>query len=125
MLLGKFVLGVSAAVFISYGLVSLISPAIPAGFAGLDMTNGDAFAEIGAMYGGLQTGIGIFCLLALLKPAFFRAGLALLMVSIGTLAAARALSLLLSADPVTSYTYGATAYEFLTALLAAVALSRK
>jgi len=55
MLLGKTALAISSIAFISYGLISLISPAIPAGFAGLTMNNGDAFAEIGAMYGGLQT----------------------------------------------------------------------
>jgi hypothetical protein len=53
MLLGKAVLGISAVVFIGYGFISLLSPAIPAGYAGLSMNNGDAFAEIGAMYGGV------------------------------------------------------------------------
>ena len=42
MLLGKTILGISALVFIAYGLVSLASPAIPSGLAGLEMRNGDA-----------------------------------------------------------------------------------
>lgn len=125
MSLGKTVLGISALVFVAYGLVSLASPATPAGLAGLVMSNGDAFAEIGAMYGGLQTGMGLFCLLALLKADYYRAGLALLVVAIGSLALARLLSLLLATDPVSSYTYGALLYEFATALLAGMALNRK
>ena len=125
MLLGKTILSASAVVFICYGLVSLVSPAIPSGFAGLTMNNGDAFAEIGAMYGGLQTGIGLFCLMAALKTEFYRAGLLLLIVGVGSLAIARLVSLLITADPVSAYTYGATLYEFTTASLATAAFLKK
>ena len=125
MLLGKAVLGISTFVFVGYGLVSLISPALPAGIAGLIMSNGDAFAEIGAMYGGLQAGVGLFCALALVKPDFYRAGLTLLVLAIGTLALARLVSLLVTPDPVTIYTYGALGYELVTAILALLALLRK
>ena len=44
-LLGKFILGLSALAFISYGVVGLFSPAIPAGVAGLIINSGDGFAE--------------------------------------------------------------------------------
>ncbi|MEH6556280.1 MAG: DUF4345 family protein [Oceanicoccus sp.] len=125
MILGKTVLAISALVFIAYGLVSFISPAIPAGFAGLIMTNGDAFAEIGAMYGGLQTGLGLFCAVALFKSEFYRSGLMVLFLTIGTLALARWVSLMVVSDPVTSYTYGALGYEITTAILALIALLRK
>jgi len=124
-MLGKTLLGVSALVFIAYGLVSLISPAIPAGFAGIQMSNGDAFAEVGAMYGGLQTGIGMFCLLAILRPGFYQAGLALLAIGIGAMTLARLLSLLVTTDAISAYTYGALIYEFVTALVAAIALVKK
>lgn len=122
---GRSILGFSAFVFIAYGLVSLVSPAIPAGFAGLEMSNGDAFAEMGAMYGGLQTGVGMFCLLAILKAEFYRAGLAFLALAIGALALARFVSFLLATDAVSAYTYGALVYEVTTATLAAVALLKK
>jgi len=89
------------------------------------MSNGDAFAEIGAMYGGLQTGIGIFCLLAFLKSDFYSAGLVLLILGIGTLAMARLISFLFATDPVSAYTYSALAYEFTTAILATTALLKK
>lgn len=124
MLLGKSVLGISALVFIGYGLVSLVSPDIPAGFAGLEMSSGDAIAEIGAMYGGLQTGLGLFCLIAFFKTEFYRSGLLILILSIGTLALARLVSLMMATDAVTAYTYGALGYEFATAILAAAAYLR-
>jgi hypothetical protein len=89
------------------------------------MSNGDAFAEVGAMYGGLQTGVGLFCLLALMKPAFYRAGLALLAIGIGAMTLARLFSLLMATDVVSAYTYGALMYEFMTAILAATALAKK
>jgi hypothetical protein len=123
-MLGRLILAVSSAVFIAYGLVSLFSPAIPAGFAGLIMSNGDAFAEVGAMYGGLQTGVGVFCLLAVLRAEYYRAGLLLLVVGIGALAAARLISAVLSTDLLTAYTWGALAYELVTVALAAIALSQ-
>lgn len=53
MMLGKAVLGISALAFIGYGFLSLLSPGIPASFAGIQLSNGDAYAEVGAMYGGL------------------------------------------------------------------------
>lgn len=121
-MLGKVILWISTAVFVSYGLVSLVSPAVPAGFAGLVISNGNAYGEIASMYGGLQTGIGVFCLMAAIRPDFYRAGLALIAIGIGALAVARLIAVLTNAEPVTSYTYGALVYEFLTATLATIAL---
>ena len=121
-MLGKSVLCISALLFTGYGLVSVISPEIPAGFAGIEMPTGDAYAEIGAMYGGLQTGIGLFCLLALLRSDFYRSGLELLALGIGLLAIARVYSALSAPAAVSLYSIGAIGYEFATAVLAAVAL---
>ncbi|GIS21088.1 MAG: hypothetical protein CM15mP120_30040 [Pseudomonadota bacterium] len=36
------------------------------------MTNGNAYAEVGGMYGGLQSAIGLFCLIALLRQDYYR-----------------------------------------------------
>ncbi|MBU2097736.1 MAG: DUF4345 domain-containing protein [Gammaproteobacteria bacterium] len=120
-MLGKIILWVSALVFIAYGLVSLVSPAIPAAFAGLIISNGNAYAEMSSMYGGLQTGIGVFCLLAACNTEYYKAGLALLVTGIGALATARLIGFIVTPDPVTAYTYGALAYEYLTTALAALA----
>ena len=123
-MLGRIVLWISAAMFTAYGIACLISPALPAGYAGLAMTNGDAFAEIGAMYGGLQTGFGLFCALGAVRAAFYRPALTLLVLCIGLLAVGRLVSALVGEGAVGGYTWGAMTYEFATAILAAIALRR-
>lgn len=123
-MLGKIILWASALIFISYGVMCLISPDVPAGYAGLSMNTGDAFVEMGAMYGGLQTGFGIFCLLGALRNDLFRAALTSVVLLVGGLALGRLYSLLTSTEPVGGYTYGAIIFEFATFLLAAVALRK-
>ena len=76
------------------------------------------------MYGGLQTGFGLFCLLAAVRSEYYKSGLVLLVLCIGALALARLYSTLTVADAVGVYTYGAMVYEFTTAILAAVALRK-
>lgn len=88
-MLGKAILWISGFAFVGYGLACLYSPELPAGYAGLAMTTGDAYAEIGAMYGGLQTGFGIFCLLGALRAGFYRPALASILLVVGGLALAR------------------------------------
>jgi hypothetical protein len=124
---GKIVLWISALVFIGYGLISLFSPAVPAGYAGLIISNGDAYAEISSMYGGLQTGIGVFCLIAATRVQYYKSGLLVLVIGIGSITAARFIGFLGSPEPVTFYTYGAIGYELLTTVAATIALriSRK
>lgn len=124
-MLGKVILWVSAVVFITYGLLCLFNPALPAGYAGLTLRSGDAFAEMGAMYGGLQTGFGLFCLLGALRSDFYRPALTSLLLVVGGLALARLYSTATGTDPVGSYTYAAMAYEFTTAILAGLALRKR
>ncbi|MCB1709201.1 MAG: DUF4345 family protein [Halioglobus sp.] len=123
-MVGKFVLWLSASMFIAYGLACLVSPALPAGYAGLEFVSADAIPEIGAMYGGLQTGFGIFCLLGALKTDFYRPALVLLLLCIGGLALTRCFWAFTGAAEVGGYTYGALVYEYSTAILAALALRR-
>ena len=123
-MLGKFILWLSAVMFTGYGLVSFFDPSVPAGYADLVISSGDAFAEIGAMYGGLQTGFGVFCLLAALRPAYYHAGLTLLVLCIGTLALGRLYSALIGVEAVGMYTWSALVYELFTAGVAAIALRK-
>jgi hypothetical protein len=120
--LGKIVLWVTAVMFTGYGIACLVSPALPAGYAGLAMTNGDAVAEIGAMYGGLQTGFGIFCLLGTFNKTYYRPALMLLVIAIGLLAVGRLYTALMADGSAGFYTWAAMSYEFATAILAAIAL---
>ena len=121
-MLGKGILWISALLFIGYGLVSFFFPEIPAGLVDLKITNVDAAAEIRAIYGGLQTGIGLFCLLAAVNSDLYRAGLMLLVLGIGALALGRLYSILTTVDSVTAYTNGALLFELTIAVLAAIAL---
>ena len=123
-MLGKIVLWISAIALTGYGLACLLSPGMPAAFAGLSITNGDALAEMGAMYGGLQTGLGLFCLLGAMRPQLHRPALGLLVMCVGGLALSRLAWTVIGTDPVGGYTYGAMAFEFTTAILAALALKQ-
>ena len=117
-LFGRILLGASALTFLAYGGISLYSPTIPAGIAGIEIISGDGFAEVSGMYGGLQTGIGLFCLLAFSKHAYYRPGLIILGLTMISLAIARLSGMLLTPVPVTLYSYGALAFEFVVAALA-------
>lgn len=124
-MLGKIVLWVSGAIFVSYGIACFLSPELPAGYAGLNIGSGDAYAEMSAMYGGLQTGVGVFCIICALRVSLQRAGLLLLTLAIGALAFARLYGAWDADWMVGAYTWGALAYETITAVLATVALRRR
>lgn len=123
-MLGKFILWLSASMFIAYGLACLFSPALPAGYAGLQFVSSDAVPEIGAMYGGLQTGFGLFCVLGALRADYYRPALMVLLLCIGGLALSRCYWAVTGAGEIGSYTLAAMAYEYTTAILAAIALRR-
>ena len=123
-MLGKVVLWFSAVVFGGYGIVCLISPELPAGYAGLIIDSGDARIELAAMYGGLQTAFGVFCLLGALRNDLYRPALISIVLLAGGLALARLYSTLTGSETVGSYTYGALVFEFTTAILAALALRK-
>lgn len=120
-MLGKFVLWVSAIAFIPYGLVCLFSPETPAAFAGLGILNGDGYSEVGAMYGGLQTGFGILCLLGALRTDLYRPVLLSLVLVVGGLALGRLYSTVTGSEVVAMYTWGALIFETAIAILAGVA----
>ena len=122
--MGKILLWFAGIVFIAYGLACFLSPELPARLASLTIEAGDGYAELGAMYGGLQIGVGVFCLLAGIKANMYRAGLTLLVLGIGLLGIARLYHAFDADWMVTSYTWGALAFELVVASLAAVALKR-
>lgn len=123
-MLGKFILWLSAILFIGYGIACILNPALPAASAGLSIENGDGFAEMASMYGGLQTGFGIWCLLGALRPDLYRAVLTSLVLVVGLLATGRLYGSLVGDGELTAYTWGAMGYEYFTAILAFVALRK-
>jgi len=91
--IARVFLGLMALIFIPYGLYCLVVPGMLAGAAGVSASTGTGTIELQAMYGGLQTSVGVMCLLgvfrasvadaAMLALLFIFAGLAVVRVSLG------------------------------------------
>ncbi len=119
----KIFLGVNALLFIGYGLVCLAAPSVVADSAGLAMLNGDGAAELRAMYGGLQTAVGMLALAALLRSELQPPVLFVLAFLFFGLASARLLGAIVESG-VGSYTFGALGFETLFALVSFALFSR-
>ena len=114
----RIFLSVTGLVFLAYGIACALDPALPARLAGLDIRGGDGYAEMGAMYGGLQSGAGLFLILAAFRPGLRHGALLFLALGVGLLAALRAGSALRTEDAVSAYTWGALLFESLVSALA-------
>ena len=89
----RLFLGFQALLFIPYGLYCLVNPAVLAGGAGVTASSITGTIELQTMYGGLQTAVGVLCLLgafrenlrstALTALLFIFSGLAVVRVSLG------------------------------------------
>jgi hypothetical protein len=113
-------------IFLGYGVTCALDPDLAARLAGLAVKNGDGYAELSAMYGGLQSGVGLFLAIAAFQQRLHRPALLLLVLGIGFLAAMRALGALRTDELVTAYTWGALAFEtFVTAGAAALLLKSR
>ncbi len=120
MLLARILLLFNGAAFALYGIGCIFSPLLVADYAGMELPGPDALTEVVAMYGGLQTGIGILFLYHGLQPARIQSGLVLVVVLLGSLALARTLGLLIHG--ITPYNLGAVLFESLSVLLALLAM---
>ncbi|EED36571.1 hypothetical protein NOR51B_2523 [Luminiphilus syltensis NOR5-1B] len=122
----RLLLGIPGTIFFSYGLVCLFFPSFAAEVAGLQITNADGHGEIAAMYGGFQASFGAILLASARMPAYTEAGLWLIAICIGALGAARGVGMLLAPTGLlTSYSYGAVAFELGLAVLGIIALKRR
>ena len=117
-MLSKAVLGISGLIFTLYGLACLFQPDLLTQYAGLAFISGDAAIEVSAMYGGLQTGFGLLCLLGAAQADYTRFALLAMVFAIGGIAVGRALGLLISPEVPGDYTWGALVYETITVILA-------
>ncbi len=113
-------------IFLGYGVACALDPNLAARLAGLSVTNGDGLAELSAMYGGLQSGVGLFLAVAAFQTRLQQPALLMLVLGIGLLAALRGAGALRTDDLVTAYTWGALAFEtFVTASAAALLLKSR
>lgn len=109
-------LGLQALMFIGYGLYCLVQPQALAGAAGVMATTQTGTIELQAMYGGLQTGVGMLCALGALTAAYRRYALVTLIFVIGGLAVVR-VTLGLTQAEFSGYNLFAMIYESVTVLL--------
>ena len=135
---GQLLLGVTGAIFFGLGVVSVYDPEIPAGWSGIFIASQDAYAEIAAMYGGLEIAIGSILLASALIKEYLKAGLWLLLVIISYIGAARAFTVFRELDSkfevagsqvdiemtssFTGYTWGVLGFEVVVSVLALIAL---
>jgi len=121
MKLARFVLLFTAVSFIGYGLACLFMPNMVGTLSGLGLQMVSGRTEIHAMYGGLQTGLGLFFLLCGLHREWVRPGIVAIVLIMGGLALGRSYGISVQGSP-GSYNLGAASYEALTALFGLISL---
>ena len=120
MVFSRIILALTGCMFAIYGVMCLMDPATPAGYAGMELPGASASTEVIAMYGGLQTALGVLLVAWAWRPHLVVPALVLTLVVIGGLALGRASGLLRNGAD--AYNLGAVGFETTTAILAALAL---
>ncbi|MEM0954224.1 MAG: DUF4345 family protein [Pseudomonadota bacterium] len=114
-MISRVFLALMALVFIPYGLYCLVQPATLSGAAGLTATSLTGTIELQAMYGGLQTAVGVMCVLGVFRPRVAEAAMLALLFIFAGLAVVR-VSLGLSQSDFSGYTVFAMSFETLSLL---------
>ena len=109
--------------FVAFGVIFLCWPDMVLPGVGIQAMQPQAQAEIRAMYGGLELGLGIL-LLSCFAPSRQHFGLQLSLASYGGLGLARAISML-TVGVATPFLWTALIWEIVIALLALLALRNK
>lgn len=120
MLFSRILLGLTGLAFAGYGIYCAYDLDMIVRLTGLAFRMPSAAVESLAMYGGLQTGIGLLFLNSALNPRLTAYGLVAMLFVMGSLAVGRALGI--SIDGLDDYNQGALVFEGTSALLAAVAI---
>lgn len=116
-------LGLSALVWIPYGLYCFAQPGYLEGAAGVAAASATGRVELQAMYGGLQVAIGALALAGALGEGLRRPALVAIAFLAAGLFLARAVAALGAAE-LSGYTAFALGFELVSAGLAAGALAR-
>jgi hypothetical protein len=119
----RIFLGLSALVWLPYGLYCFFQPGSLAEGAGVAATSTAGSIELQAMYGGLQVGIGVLCALGVFRPALERPALLALLFLAGGLAVAR-LGAVTAAGALDGYNGFALGFEWATVALCGWLVSR-
>ncbi len=116
-------LGFSALAWAGYGIYCFISPSLLAEIEVIAAVSATGTVELRAMYGGLQTALGLLAACGLLMATMARPALIALGFATGGLFSARLLAALLAGE-FSAYTVGALVFEFLATLIAIILLKR-
>ncbi len=116
----KLLLYICGLIFIAYGVACAMNPALPASLIGMELGEGGGRVEFVAMYGGLQTAMGLFFLHAGLRPRRQQLGLQCIALFLGSLGAARLAGIFFYGPD--SYNVGAVCFELIAATLALFAM---
>lgn len=119
MKLAKLFLLINLILWLPYGVLCLINPAMLSEFTGIAMTTATAATEIRAMYGGMQSAIGLICLFGLINQNMMRPALAMVMFAFCGVALARLVGFLVDSSG-SEYTYGALGFEIVGAVISIV-----
>jgi Domain of unknown function (DUF4345) len=116
-------LGLSALVWLPYGILCFLRPGFLAGAAGVAATTATGTIELRAMYGGLEAAIGLLAAGAVVNPSLRRPALLMLAFLCTGLGSARLIGVVLDGT-LTAYTAFALVLELGSAALAAWLLAR-
>jgi hypothetical protein len=123
MLFSRILLGLTGVAFAGYGVYCAYDLDMIMRLTGLAFRAPSAAVEARAMYGGLQTGLGLLFVNSAVNPRMTAYGLVAMVFVLGSLAVGRALGI--SLDGLDDYNQGAVIFEGTSALLAAVAIWRE
>ena len=107
----RIYLTLAALAWLPYGLYLLFLPEELLAIAGIAATDGAATTELRAMYGGLQVGIGVLCVAALLRERFAVPVLGMSAVLTGGLFSGRLIGIFTDAGALDAYNMAALAFE--------------
>ncbi len=120
----RIFLGLSALLWLSYGLFCFFQPSYLAEAAGVAASSATGTIELRAMYGGLEAALGVLAGLALFRPQLLRPALVTLAFVCSGLFLARLLGAGLGRE-LSSYTAFGLAFELISAALAIWLLARE
>ena len=123
MLFSRILLGLTGIAFAGYGVYCAYDLTSIVDLTGIEFRTPSGAVEARAMYGGLQTGLGLLFLNSAANTRMTPYGLVAMVFVLGGLVAGRALGI--SLDGQDEYNQGALIYEGISAVLAVVAIWRE
>jgi hypothetical protein len=118
----RLVLWIGGILFVPFGLWILFDPHALAAITERPLPTPTAMTESRAVDGGLVIGLGLAFILAAVDPTKTRAGLLVMLLTLGGAFVGRCVGVIL--DGGTPGTYNVAAFELVLAVLAGIALAR-